>query len=157
MLLSLSLRKQRENPWGLSRPALTAAVHSAEGTGSPLRASFHPHHPQSGFVPFTPLHGLTQVSLQIWSRYHHWDTCSLPLSPAFVPAVLVPQSQLDTALPTALSSLRAIMINDFQPQSTFLWGSGDCEGPTSRLLLPASPGQMVAALVLSQGAFKSRV
>lgn len=58
-------------------------------------------------------------SLQIWSRYHwdhFWDSFSFPLTPACVPAMLVTPSQLDTALPTALSSLREMRIDDFQAQ-----------------------------------------
>lgn len=130
--------------------------------GQGVRASFHPHHPQSAFVLFTPLHGLTQVSLQIWPRYHwdhFWDSSSFPLSPACVPAILVTQFQLDTALPTALSSLRAIRIDDFQAPCMSLWGSDDSEGegPTGKQLFPALPGPTGGrAWVLSQGMFKSR-
>lgn len=153
MVLSLSLRKQKENPWGLSHPALTAAVHSAEGTGPPSTPTTH----RVGLCP--SLHGLTQVSA---------DLVQIPLGPLLGPLLLSPsmcssctgiQSQLDTALPTALSSLRAIRINDFQAQSTSLWASGDCEGegPTSRPLLPALPGPTGGRVcVLSQGVFKSR-
>lgn len=162
MVSSLSLRKQRENPWGLPRPALAAAVHSAEGTRSTLRASFHPHHPQSGFVPLTALHGLTQVSLQTGSRYHwdhFWASCSLPLSPVCVPAMLVTQSQLDTALPTALSSLRATIIYDFSaskhvsPRKWWLWRWRSQKQSTPPYLARPKGGR---AGVLSQGVVKPR-
>lgn len=95
-------------------------------------------------TPLAPPHGLMQISLQVWSRYlwdHFWDSSSFALSQAGVPTIPAIQSQLGTALPIAPTSLRALRNDDSPGLNQVSDSSGDCGGPTGRLLLPASPGQ----------------
>lgn len=142
---------------GKSMRTFSPCPHSSCALSRGDRASFHSHHPQSGFVLFS---SWTHTGLCRFGP----DTTGTTFGtvapfPCMCSSCTEIQSQLDTVLPIALSSLRAIRINDFQAQSTSLWASGDCEGegPTSRPLLPALPGPIGGrACVLSQGVFKCR-